>query len=134
MEAGMRAMSAPAALRDRPSAVVRSNDMTAIGVIRAAFDLAVNIPRDLSVVGFDDIRLVQFITPPLTTAQISQLEIADMAFSALLDSIEAQSDTSPRELYTIKTNLVLRSSTALAPDQGRVTSAGQCAHGQPLFQ
>jgi LacI family transcriptional regulator len=134
MEAGMRAMSALAALRDRPSAVVRSNDMTAIGVIRAAFDLAVNIPRDLSVVGFDDIRLVQFITPPLTTAQISQLEIADMAFSALLDSIEAQSDTSPRELYTIKTNLVLRSSTALAPDQARVTSAGQCAHGQSLSQ
>ena len=63
---------------DRPSAVLCSNDMTAIGVMRAAFDLSLNIPRDLSVIGFDDIRLAQFMTPPLTTVQMSQTEIATL--------------------------------------------------------
>src|SRR5438552_3833664 len=52
--------------------------MTAIGVMRAAFDLSLNIPRDLSVIGFDDIRLAQFMTPPLTTVQTSQPEIATL--------------------------------------------------------
>jgi len=64
IEAGMSALSALAAIPESPSAVVCSNDMTAIGVMRAAFDLGLNIPRDFSVVGFDDIRLAQFMTPP----------------------------------------------------------------------
>jgi len=63
IEAGIKALSALIARRDRPSAVLCSNDMTAIGVMRAAFDLSLNIPRDLSVIGFDDIRLAQFMTP-----------------------------------------------------------------------
>jgi LacI family transcriptional regulator, galactose operon repressor len=71
MEAGMSAMSTLAALADRPSAVVCSNDMTAIGVMRKASELALDIPRDLSVVGFDDIRWTRFVTAPLTTVQIS---------------------------------------------------------------
>jgi len=114
MAAGMTAISALAALPDRPSAVVCSNDLTAIGVMRQAFELALEIPRDLSVVGFDDIRLAQFMTPPLTTVQLSQVEIAEIAFRALLDSAEVTSDKSSCYKCTIKTNLVLRRSTALA--------------------
>jgi DNA-binding LacI/PurR family transcriptional regulator len=98
-----------------PSAVLCSNDMTAIGVMRAAFDLSLNIPRDLSVIGFDDIRLAQFVTPPLTTVQMSQTEIASLAFSGLLDSLEPSRGGSERQVYPLKTNLVLRQSTALAP-------------------
>ncbi|MGB7844842.1 MAG: LacI family DNA-binding transcriptional regulator [Candidatus Acidiferrum sp.] len=125
MEAGMRAMSALAALGDRPSAVVCSNDMTAIGVMRKAFELAVNIPRDLSVVGFDDIRLARFMTPPLTTVQMSQVEIATVAFRALLELVEVQSNRSSREAYEIRTNLVLRSSTGLAPGRLRESTADE---------
>ena len=88
IDAGLKALSALATMRDRPSAVLCSNDMTAIGVMRAAFDLGLNIPRDLSVIGFDDIRLAQFMTPPLTTVQMSQTEIARLSFSGLLDSLE----------------------------------------------
>ena len=77
MEAGMKALSSRP-LEKRASAVLFSNDMTAIGVMRKAFDLCLNIPQDLSVVGFDDIRLAQFTTPPLTTVQMSQVEIARM--------------------------------------------------------
>jgi LacI family transcriptional regulator, galactose operon repressor len=115
IEAGIKALSALIARRDRPSAVLCSNDMTAIGVMRAAFDLSLNIPRDLSVIGFDDIRLAQFMTPPLTTVQMSQTEIATLAFSGLLDSLEPSRGGSERQVYPLKTNLVLRQSTALAP-------------------
>ncbi len=115
MEAGMKAMSSLAALPDCPSAVVCSNDMTAIGVMRQAFEMSVEIPRQLSVIGFDDIRLAQFTIPPLTTVQMSQVEIARLAFRALLDSVKATPDGPPRKPSIIKTNLVLRHSTALAP-------------------
>ena len=122
MAAGMTALSALAALPNRPSAVVCSNDMTAIGVMRQAFELALEVPRDLSVVGFDDIRQAHFMIPPLTTVQLSQIEIAEIAFRALLDSAEAPSDRSSCYKCTIKTNLVLRRSTALAP--GRLRQSG----------
>jgi LacI family transcriptional regulator len=122
MAAGMTAISALVALPDRPSAVVCSNDLTAIGVMRQAFELALGIPRDLSVVGFDDIRLAQFMIPPLTTVQLSQIELADIAFRALLDSAEAPCNRSSCYEYTIKTNLVLRRSTALAPGRLRQSS------------
>jgi LacI family transcriptional regulator len=112
MEAGMKAMSTLAALSDRPSAVICSNDMTAIGVMREAFDLSIDIPQDLSVVGFDDVGLAQFMVPPLTTVQMSQTQIANAAFRALLNSVEPQCNVSSREVYPIKTNLVLRRSTA----------------------
>jgi DNA-binding LacI/PurR family transcriptional regulator len=115
IEAGMKALSALAAMPDRPSAVLCSNDMTAIGVMRAAFDLCLNIPQDLSVVGFDDIRLAQFMAPPLTTVQMSQTEIAQLSFSALLDSLEPTRHGNGRQMYSMKTNLILRQSTALAP-------------------
>ena len=115
IEVGMKALSALAAMPARPSAVLCSNDMTAIGVMRAAFDLCLNIPQDLSVVGFDDIRLAQFMAPPLTTVQMSQTEIAQLSFSALLDSLEPTRHGNGRQMYSMKTNLILRQSTALAP-------------------
>jgi DNA-binding LacI/PurR family transcriptional regulator len=115
IEAGMKALPALAATPDRPSAVLCSNDLTAIGVMRAAFDLCLNIPRDLSVVGFDDIKLAQFMTPPLTTVQMSQTEIARLSFSALLDSLEPTRHGNGRQMYSMKTNLILRQSTALVP-------------------
>jgi LacI family transcriptional regulator len=118
MEAGMEAISALISLEKRPTAVVCSNDLTAIGVMRKAFDRSVNIPRDLSIVGFDDIRFAQFMTPPLTTVQMSQVGIATLAFRALLDSVEPASNENALESDVIETNLVLRCSTSLARERG----------------
>ncbi|MGA8428320.1 MAG: LacI family DNA-binding transcriptional regulator [Candidatus Sulfotelmatobacter sp.] len=128
IEAGMKALSALAALPDRPSAVLCSNDMTAIGVMRAAFDLRLKVPRDLSVVGFDDIRLAQFMAPPLTTVQMSQTEIAQLSFSALLDFLEPTRHGNGRQMYSMKTNLILRRSTALAP--GCLVNRAATAHSE----
>jgi LacI family transcriptional regulator len=115
LEAGVKALFGLAALPDRPSAVLCSNDMTAIGVMRAAYELGLTVPRDLSVVGLDDIQMAQFTTPPLTTVQMSYIEIANKAFRALLDSVEPERNEPSRQIYETRTNLVLRGSTALGP-------------------
>ena len=130
MESGMRAMSVLAAAPVRPSAVICSNDMTAIGVMREAFELALKIPSDLSVVGFDDTQFAQFTTPPLTTVRMSQAEIAKLAFRALLDSVEALRSQTSCEVYTIQTDLVIRGSTAIAPDRLRQTTVPRPARRQ----
>jgi LacI family transcriptional regulator len=66
-----------------PTAVLCSNDMTAIGVMREAYEQNVRIPQGLSLVGFDDIRLTEFTTPPLTTVQMSQKELANILLTNL---------------------------------------------------
>ncbi|MGC2195985.1 MAG: substrate-binding domain-containing protein [Terriglobales bacterium] len=63
----------------RPTAVTCSNDMTAIGVMRSSHEAQIKIPQDLSVIRFDDIRLAQFMIPPLTTIQMSQAESGRLA-------------------------------------------------------
>jgi LacI family transcriptional regulator len=117
MEGGMRALVKLAGLRNRPTAIVCSNDMSAIGVLREAYDFGITIPQDLSVVGFDDIRLAQFTIPPLTTVQMSQTELAKLAFQALMNEVKRESPTPNGTEYVLTTGLILRKSTALAPRQ-----------------
>jgi DNA-binding LacI/PurR family transcriptional regulator len=115
IEGGMQALVQLAGLRDPPTAILCSNDMTAIGVMREAYEYGIVIPQDLSVVGFDDIRLAQFTTPPLTTVQMSQTLLAEYAFKALRSEVERGSPLPSGSEYELLTNLVLRGSTALAP-------------------
>jgi LacI family transcriptional regulator len=120
MQGGMRALTELMKLSSPPTAVVCSNDVTAIGVMREAYDLNIDVPRDLSVVGFDDIRLSEFITPPLTTVRMSQTELARIAFNALMSEVSQATPAEGRKEYILNTSLVLRRSTALAPaDSGR---------------
>jgi len=118
MEGGMRALLEVANKPNRPSAVICSNDMTAIGVLREAYEYGIEIPADLSVVGFDDIRLAQFMTPPLTTIQMSQSLLAELAFNALIGEVEKVETTVPRK-FDLVTTLVLRRTTALAPTKNK---------------
>jgi LacI family transcriptional regulator len=67
------------------------------------------------VVGFDDIRLAQFLIPPLTTVQMSQTELANLAFKALLNHVESDSSSLKHTEYVLHTTLVVRKSTGLAP-------------------
>jgi len=115
VEGGMRALSELLAKRTPPTAVVCSNDMSAIGVMREAFQRGIEIPHSLSVVGFDDIRLSQFVIPPLTTVQMSQQELAKLAFDALIKDVARREPATSGTQYQMNTNLVLRHSTALAP-------------------
>lgn len=112
LEGGMKAFSDLYSLKDRPSAVVCSNDMTAIGVMRQAYEQNIRIPDDMSVVGFDDIHLTEFTIPPLTTVQMSQQELARIAFQALLNEVDDPQSNKSRQ-YELTTSLVLRRSTAM---------------------
>jgi len=118
LEGGMGALTKLIGRENSPTAIMCSNDMTAIGVIREAFDHDINIPSDLSVIGFDDIRLAQFTTPPLTTVQMSQAELARLAFRALMNEVSQVSPNHRMSEYRLITNLILRRSTALAHSGG----------------
>jgi DNA-binding LacI/PurR family transcriptional regulator len=115
MEGGMRALVELIELRTPPTAVLCSNDMTAIGVMREAYEHGIKIPAELSVIGFDDIRLAQFMIPPLTTIQMSQSDLARIAFEALMNEVKREIPASRRTEYHLNTTLVLRRSTAMVP-------------------
>jgi LacI family transcriptional regulator len=111
--------------------VLCSNDMTAIGVMRQAYEQNIRVPEALSVVGFDDIRLAEFTTPPLTTVQMSQKELAKIAFRALLNEIECDPPSHERHEYELTTSLVLRRSTALAPTGRSAASPKSAGRSRP---
>jgi LacI family transcriptional regulator len=113
LEGGARAFEEMLALRSRPTAVICSNDMTAMGVMRKSYAEGIVIPRDLSVIGFDNIRFTQYTLPPLTTIEMSQTELARVAFRALLEDVQRKTPNPKGTEYILKTSLVLRESTTL---------------------
>lgn len=115
IEGGMAAFNELLGKSPQPTAVLCSNDMTAIGVMRKSYEEHISIPQDLSLIGFDDIRLAQFVLPPLTTVQMSQAELARLAFFALLKEVQRETPAAHGTEYNLRTSLVLRKSTALAP-------------------
>jgi DNA-binding LacI/PurR family transcriptional regulator len=82
--------------------------------MRKSYEVGVNIPRDLSVVGFDDIRFAQYILPPLTTVQMSQSELARLAFEALRAEVAREKPLPQGSQFELETSLVVRESTAAA--------------------
>ena len=119
IEDSAQALRTLVALPLRPTAVMCSNDMTAVSVLRQAADSGITVPNELSVVGFDDIRLAQFTTPPLTTVQISQVELATVAFAALFERTRNGDGISSTPEYALTTRLVLRGTTMLAGQSSR---------------
>jgi LacI family transcriptional regulator len=113
IEGGISALGQLLSGPSRPTAVICSNDMTALGVMRKSYEDGISIPRDLSVIGFDDIRLAQFVLPALTTVQMSQAELARLAFHALLAEVQRESPSPEGTEYLLTTHLVLRESTHL---------------------
>lgn len=94
----------------RPTAVLASNDLTAIGAIGAIHQQGLHVPEDVSVVGFDDIEISAFLYPPLTTVRLSRAEIADRAFRALYTA-EGRAEFKAAA-YAIRPELIVRGSTA----------------------
>jgi len=120
LEGGEAAFEKLMALPSPPTAVMCSNDMTAMGVLRKSYGEGMVIPRDLSVVGFDNIRIAQYMLPPLSTIEMSQAELARIAFEALLEDVHRKTPDPKGTEYVLKTSLVLRESTGLSPKwQGR---------------
>jgi len=97
----------------RPTAIVAVNDFLAFGVMRAAADRGLSIPGDLSVAGFDDIPLVKYTTPRLTTVHRDTEEAGRLAFRILVDRMN--DPAMPRRCEQIGSRLVVRESTGTAP-------------------
>ena len=105
-------MAALLQLDHRPTAVFCSNDITAIGALRTLQQRGLHVPDEMSLVGFDDIHLTEFIHPALTTVQMSQTEIANNAVRALLARIEQAATNLAPQAFPISTRLVIRETTA----------------------
>jgi LacI family transcriptional regulator len=98
-----------------PTAIICSNDMTAIGVLRAAYTDGLRVPQDLSVIGLDDIDFAEFTLPPLTTIRLSRKELAKAAFEALRLQAEDGANPALQREFLVSTCLVVRGSTAAPP-------------------
>jgi len=122
LEGGKLALQKLSKLREQPTALMCSNDMTAIGVMRQAFDLGIGVPQELSVIGFDDTRLADFMIPPLTTIQMSQAELATLAFNALLKEVKRDAPAPNGTEFVLMTQLILRRSTTFPPNNNQVKS------------
>jgi LacI family transcriptional regulator len=109
MEGGMAAAEKLLTGAKLPTAVMCSNDMTAIGVLHKAYRAGLRVPDDLSVIGFDNIHITQMTIPPLTTIQMSCFELARAAVMALRAHVEGE--PTPKRDYHIETRLVVREST-----------------------
>ncbi len=96
------------ALPDPPTAIFACNDLMAIGVLRAGMELGRRIPQDLAVVGYDDIELASYTTPPLTTIQQPKKEMGITAFNYLLSRIQTRQ--SPPQRASLPVSLVERGS------------------------
>jgi DNA-binding LacI/PurR family transcriptional regulator len=113
MEGGIAAMERLLAVsaKKMPTAVMCSNDMTAIGVLHKLYRAGLRVPDDLSVIGFDDIQIAEVTIPPLTTVQMSRFEIARAAVAALRAHAENPNDPATKRDYKIQTGLIVREST-----------------------
>jgi DNA-binding LacI/PurR family transcriptional regulator len=109
-EGGQQAMAALLRLGKRPTAIVASNDWTAIGALRAIHAAGLRVPEDISVVGFDDIPLATYTSPPLTSVRMSAGDVGSTAFEALFRLIGGE--RLEGDIYQVPTRLVVRGSTA----------------------
>jgi DNA-binding LacI/PurR family transcriptional regulator len=108
-DGGEKAMKELLKLTKIPSAVVCSNDWTAIGALHAIHEAGLSVPHDISLVGFDDIPLTSYTTPTLTTVRMSARDVGATAFQALFSLIGEQHVEG--DVYQVPTRLVVREST-----------------------
>jgi LacI family transcriptional regulator len=81
---GLTAMQALLALAEPPQAVFVGNDAMAVGVYLALYQAGLSVPQDMAVVGYDDIELAGFMTPPLTTIHQPKDELGELAIDVLI--------------------------------------------------
>jgi LacI family transcriptional regulator len=85
LEGGYRAGQRLLALRERPTAAICHSDVMAIGLLQACTEAGVGVPRDLSIVGWDDLPYANLVTPALTTVRVPRYELGQAAARRLLD-------------------------------------------------
>lgn len=107
---GREAMEALMALPERPSAVFATSDLLAIGALKAARSLGLSVPGDVSVSGFDDLDVVAYMNPPLTTMRVDAYRIGQLAAQVAIEPAG-----NPARHYCLDSDLVLRGSVGPCP-------------------
>ena len=98
----------------RPTAVLAMSDAMAIGAMHAAREMGLSVPRDLTVVGFDDIDLARYTSPALTTVHQPVRRKGEEAVRLLLAAIETGGVGTPEQVR-LPTRLIVRGSSGPAP-------------------
>jgi DNA-binding LacI/PurR family transcriptional regulator len=111
LDGGRDAMQQILALPNKPTAIMCSNDMTAIGVQHALFEAGLRVPDDFSLIGFDDIHLAQYTIPPLTSVRMSCRDLALKAVRSLIAQLEPESSAANETATSIPTHLIVRQTT-----------------------
>jgi LacI family transcriptional regulator len=122
LESGITAMERLLQQVKQPTAMICSNDISAIGMMHAVHNRRLEIPGDFSIIGFDNVHLAAYTYPPLTTVQMPCQELANAAVESLIGKIEGNERTGGREILT---QLVVRQTTGVprhAPAFLRVNS------------
>jgi DNA-binding LacI/PurR family transcriptional regulator len=109
VDGGYREALALLRLPDPPTAIFAGSDMQALGVYQAARELGLDIPRDLSVVGYDDLPVAQWVTPALTTVHQPLHQMAELAARVVLDL--SRGKTPPALRLDLAVDMRLRRST-----------------------
>ena len=116
---GYEGMHRLMALQQPPTAIFASNDEMALGAMRAARELKLRIPDDVSLVGFDDVQMAQFAAPPLTTVRQPMSDMGRRAVEMLL--LQIKGDDLPQSRVVLPTEFVVRESTSI-PKEVSVSS------------
>jgi LacI family transcriptional regulator len=107
IKGGYQVMKQFLRLENPPAAVFTANDLLAVGAMEAIRENGYDVPADISIIGFDDIKLASYFSPPLTTIRQPMIEMGSLAIIKLLERIE-HNLTHPNIL--IKPELVVRKS------------------------
>lgn len=115
---GYRAMMRLLDLDNRPTAVFASDDVMAIGALKAASDIKVIVPNEISIAGFDNIEFAQFMCPSLTTMHQSIDELCAKALQLMLELVDGEMENISREIIRIQPEMKIRQSTGPVPKGG----------------
>ncbi len=110
LESGYENMMKLLKLKDRPTAVFCSNDDIAVGAMKAANEQNLNIPNDISIIGFDDSNFCNYLSPPLTSVKKDSSTMSEYGGISLLNTIKNK-EVDKEKIY-IEARLIVRGSVA----------------------
>ena len=108
MHSGEVAMLQLLALPEPPTAVFAASDMMAVGAIKAVQDAGLRCPEDIAIIGFDDIQLAEYVSPPLTTIRQDKRGLGEAAARSLVQMMEDPQASPP--VLVLPVELVVRAS------------------------
>ncbi len=125
-ESGFNAAMKAIALRNRPTAIFAFNDSMAIGAIGAIREAGLQIPKDISVCGFDDIPIAKYLSPSLTSVHVPIHDLGAMAITRVFDRIEKKTDGAAAHIF-VQTKLCIRDSCTPIHHSNQPTKEGNVA-------